>query len=41
VVGTPVMAPVESSSVNPLGSEPAVRDHDSGAVPPLAASVVE
>jgi hypothetical protein len=40
VVGVPVITPA-LDSVNPAGKVPTLTDHVSGAVPPLAASVVE
>ena len=39
VFGVPLIAPLAAVSVSPVGSVPAVTVHDSGAVPPLAASV--
>jgi len=41
VVGVPLISPVEEFRVNPTGSEPTVTDQFKGAVPPVAASVLE
>jgi hypothetical protein len=35
-VGVPVMAPVETFSVRPVGSEPAVMENVYGGTPPVA-----
>jgi hypothetical protein len=39
VVGTPVMSPVDASTLSPAGSDPEVTDQVYGAMPPLAETV--